>query len=99
MAGSSGAAEEPSLRSQIEALRQDQHNLVSVKKRLQSELRNAQRKKKRLCDRARQLTDKDLMSVLMMRREAREPSGTQEGEAGVEVREPAKAPSSPKTAV
>ena len=88
-------AEEPSLRAQIEALRSEQHSLVSVKKRLQSQLRNAQRKKKRLCDRARQLTDKDLMSVLMMRKEAREPSGSQDVEADQDEQEPGKA-SSPK---
>ena len=92
IAGSSGAAEEPSLRSQIEALRQEQHNLVSVKKRLLSELRDAQRKKKRLVHRARQLTDKDLMSVLMMRKEARGTPGSQDGEADKDEEEPVEAP-------
>ena len=34
-----------------------------------NELRNAKRKRKRLRERARQLTDEDLLSVMLMRRD------------------------------
>ena len=33
------------------------------------ELRKAERKRRRLCDRARQLTDADLLSVIVVRKE------------------------------
>ena len=72
------------LGAQIEALRKEQQELKDQKKRLQKDLRNAERKKKRLSERARRLTDKDLVAVLMMRKNQREARGGQpvEGDAG-----------------
>ena len=72
----------PTLSAQIEALRKEQHELRTAKKHLSQELRNAQRKKKRLCDRARQLTDGDLLHVLTMRKEARDRSSEQSRGSG-----------------
>ena len=60
------------LGAQIEALRKEQQEIKAEKKRLQKDLRNAERKKKRLSERARRLSDKDLVAVLMMRKDQRE---------------------------
>ena len=59
------------LAAEIEALRKEQAELKAERKRLQLNLRNAQRKKARLGKRARQLSDNDLVAVLMMRKEQR----------------------------
>ena len=71
------AAELPkeTLGAQIDALRKEQQTLKDQKKKLHKELRNAVRKKKRLCDRARKLTDKDLVAVLMLRKHQQETRG------------------------
>ena len=47
----------------------EQHRLKTSRKQIVKELRNAERKRKRLRDRARQLTDEDLLSVMLMRKE------------------------------
>ena len=72
------------LGAQIEALKKEQQEMKDKKKRLQKDLRNAVRKKKRLSDRARRLSDKDLVAVLMMRKNQRDARGGQpvECEAG-----------------
>ena len=72
------------LGAQIEALKKEQQEMKDKKKRLQKDLRNAVRKKKRLSDRARRLSDKDLVAVLMMRKNQREARAGQpcEGDAG-----------------
>ena len=72
------------LGAQIEALKKEQQEMKDKKKRLQQDLRNAVRKKKRLSDRARRLSDKDLVAVLMMRKNQREARGGQpvEGDTG-----------------
>ena len=69
------------LGAQIEALRKEQQDMKDQKKRLQKDLRNAERKKRRLTERARRLSDKDLVAVLMMRKNQREGRGGQEVEA------------------
>jgi molecular chaperone GrpE (heat shock protein) len=53
-------------------LQAQQAELREEKKRIAKELRNAMRKKRRLKNNARQLTDEDLVAVLLMRREAKE---------------------------
>ena len=70
--------------AQIEALRKEQQDIKEKKKRLQKDLRNAERKKRRLSERARRLSDKDLVAVLMMRKNQRDARGGQpvECEAG-----------------
>ena len=69
------------LGAQIEALRKEQQDMKDKKKRLRKNLRNAERKKRRLTERARRLSDKDLVAVLMMRKNQREGRGGQEVEA------------------
>ena len=44
---------------------------MEQKKQLAKDLRNAERKRRRIKDRARQLTDEDLVAVLMMRKETK----------------------------
>ena len=72
------------LGAQIEALRKERQDIQDKKKKLQKDLRNAERKKRRLSERARKLSDKDLVAVLMMRKNQREARAGQpcEGDAG-----------------
>lgn len=76
------------LGSEIEALRKEQQALKDQKKKIQKNLRNAVRKKKRLCDRARKLTDKDLVAVLMLRKNQRDARGQPSGSDGVGASRP-----------
>jgi len=62
---------EDPLSAQINKLREEQQALANNKRLLAKELRNAQRKKQRVRSRARQLTDADLVAVMMMRKEQR----------------------------
>ena len=57
------------LTRQIAELKAQQAQMLEQKKRLAKDIRNAERKRKRIKDRARQLTDEDLVAVLMMRKE------------------------------
>ena len=66
-AGGAGRPPSQELGSQIVQLRKQQQDLVKEKKRLQSILRNAQRKKNRLCKRTKMLTDTDLLEIMRMR--------------------------------
>ena len=56
---------------------------TGVHKALAKDLRNAERKKRRLRDRARQLTDDDLVSVLMMRKDLKKNDNAADGNAAV----------------
>ena len=57
--------------------------MSSAAKRIQKELQNAQRKKRRLKDKARQLTTADLLEVLLMRKsEQNEPSSQESTKTG-----------------
>ena len=90
------------LGAQIEALRKEQQDIKDKKKRLQKDLRNAERKKRRLSERARRLSDKDLVAVLMMRKNQREARGGQpvEGDTGaLRPADPSAAASSTDSAV
>ena len=55
------------LGEQIVNLKKQQHELLREKKKLQASLRNAQRRKKRLCQRTRMLSDTDLLAIVRMR--------------------------------
>ena len=66
-AGGAGRPPGEELGSQITHLRRQQQQLVREKKRLQANLRNAQRKKNRLCKRTRMLSDMDLLEIMRMR--------------------------------
>ena len=66
-AGGAGRPPEDELGSQITQLKKQQQDLLREKKRLQANLRNAQRKKNRLCKRTRMLTDHDLLEIMRMR--------------------------------
>ena len=52
---------------QILGLQKEQKEMLARKKRLQSDLRNARRKKTRLTKRAKQLSDSDLIQIMQMR--------------------------------
>jgi len=58
-----------SLNSAIGDLKGEQQRLKDEKKRLAKELKNAQRRKRRLKGKARQLSNEDLLAVLLMREE------------------------------
>ena len=61
------ASQGEELGEQIVNLKKQQQALVREKKRLQANLRNAQRKKVRLCKRTRMLSDTDLLAIMRMR--------------------------------
>ena len=62
-----GRPEGEELGSQIASLKKQQQDLVRERKRLQANLRNAQRKKQRLSKRTRMLSDTDLLEIMRMR--------------------------------
>ena len=65
-------ADSPSgLNKKIAELKAEQTRCLEQKKQLAKDLRNAERKRRRIKDRARQLTDEDLVAVLMMRKETK----------------------------
>ena len=51
----------------IVSLQKEQKEMLARKKRLQSDLRNAKRKKSWLTKRAKQLSDSDLIHIMQMR--------------------------------
>jgi len=63
-----------SLNAKIQELKELQAKAMAEKRRLAKELRNEERKRKRLKERAKQLTDVDLLQVLRLREEARQAS-------------------------
>lgn len=67
----SSALPEDALSASIQKLKKKQAELRNQKKDLAKDLRNAERRKKRLRTRARQLTDEDLVQVLMLRKQQR----------------------------
>ena len=58
------------LQESIKRLKEQQAAMKAAKKEVQRELRNATKRRHRLKKQARQLTDKDLVEVLQMRKEA-----------------------------
>ena len=68
---SAGSTPSQSLNASIDRLKLEQHRLNTTKKQIVKELRNAERKRKRLRERVRQLTDEDLLSVMLMRKDKR----------------------------
>ena len=75
-------------------MRAEQDKLRAERKRVQKDLKNAQRRKRRLKGKARQLTNTDLLEVLLMRQadkgepSSQEGAGTDEADA-TEEKEPA----------
>jgi predicted nucleic acid-binding Zn-ribbon protein len=61
-------------RQSIEALRREQDRLRDEKKAIARNMRNTKRRMSRLKGKARELSDEDLVAVLMMRKEAAEKS-------------------------
>ena len=59
-----------SVNASIANMRREQARVREERKRLAKEMRNAQRRKKRLKTKARQLSNDDLLAVLLMREEA-----------------------------
>jgi hypothetical protein len=84
-AGSAAAEEGPgTLRAKILMLKKEQADLKRARKQGQKELRNLERKRKRLSQKAKLLSDEDLLQVLSLRREAKamnKSSGPSAGEA------------------
>ena len=70
-----------SLNSAIGGLKGEQQRLKDEKKRLAKELKNVQRRKRRLKGRARQLSNEDLLAVLLMREEAATSASASAGSA------------------
>ena len=64
---SAGSTPSQSLNASIEGFKLEQRRLKTTKNLIVKELCNDERKRKRLRERARQLTDKDLLSVMLMR--------------------------------
>ena len=62
-----GGGKGDELAEKIVSLQKEQKEMLARKKRLQSDLRNAKRKKSRLTKRARQLSDSDLIHIMQMR--------------------------------
>ena len=67
----SSALPDDALTAAIGKMKKKQAELRNQKKQLAKDLRNAERRKKRLRTRARQLTDEDLVQVLMLRKQQR----------------------------
>ena len=67
--GAAGAPVMTSLSEKIAEMKKEQLRMREERKRAAKELKNAQRKKRRLKSRARQLSNDDLLAVLMLRQE------------------------------
>ena len=67
VAAAEGPGKGDELTEQILGLQKEQTEMLARKKRLQSDLRNARRKKTRLTKRAKQLSDSDLIQIMQMR--------------------------------
>jgi len=83
LAAGGGTSGGSPLNKHIQQLKEEQAALLASRKRLQKDLRNAERKKRRLRDRARQLTDDDLVSVLMMRKDLKKNDNAADANAAV----------------
>jgi len=79
------------LLAQIQKLKQDQADARKVRQKIAKDLRNAQRRKRRLKTRARMLTNDDLVAVLLMRQESGEAEDADEP-----VPEPLAGPEEPR---
>ena len=64
---SDGSKKTDELGAQISDLKKQQQDLLRDKKKLQAQLRNAQKKKQRLTKRTRMLSDTDLLDIMRMR--------------------------------
>ena len=64
---SDGSKKTDELGAQISDLKKQQQDLLRDKKKLQAQLRNAQKKKQRLTKRTRMLSDNDLLDIMRMR--------------------------------
>ena len=68
-ASQSGKVDASSLTQQIEALRKKQSDMVAERKKARQVLRNTERKRRRLKEKAKALTDDDLIAVMRLRDE------------------------------
>ena len=66
------AKKEIDILGHIKALKEQQKNLKDERKRVSKVLRNEEKRRMRLCKRARQLSDGDLVALLKMRSDAKE---------------------------
>ena len=70
-----------SLATKIADMRAEQGRLRDVRKRQAAELKNLQRRKRRLKSKARQLSNEDLLAVLLMRQPGAKAGRASEGAA------------------
>ena len=73
--------EEDPLTKQILAMKDEQVRLKKEKQELKRQLKNAESRRSRLKKKARQLTDEDLVHVLMWRKEAKDKKNAEEAGA------------------
>ena len=71
-ADASPGSGEVSLQSQIETLKKQAADVRATKSKVIKELKNAQKRKRRLQTKVRRLTDQDLLAVLLMRKDSGE---------------------------
>ena len=84
-----GASNKPDeLGEQISNLKKQQQDLLRDKKKLQADLRNAQRRKKRLTKRTRMLSDTDLLAIMRMREAHSSKEGKAADEGAAQTSEP-----------
>lgn len=69
----------------IDRLKKQQRDLKAAKKRLSTELRNAEKRRGRLRKKAKQLSDQDLLDVLKMRASGASSSSEAPGSAAVDA--------------
>lgn len=85
-----GSAEVSCITADIVRLKQEQERAREERKRVANQLRNAQKKRRRLKSRARQLSNDDLLAVLLLRQDAeRAGAGDAEPSAAVAAAPPA----------
>ena len=82
LAGGVGPDLPESLGRSIDRLKEEQARLRADRKRVAKELRNASKRKTRLRKRARQLSNDDLLAVLVMRQNTEEDQATTADAAG-----------------
>ena len=80
-AGSSGGGELKSLTAAIADMKAEQQRMREERKRAAKELKNAQRRKRRLKGKARQLSNEDLLAVLLLRQESATAAGADADDA------------------
>jgi TolA-binding protein len=83
------------IRGEIERLRAEQQKQRQERKSIVKQMKNAKRRQQRLKSRARMMTDEDLVSVLMMRKNEKEARAAARDGVGAEPNPSARGPIEP----